>query len=228
MFTTELTIMNWGGIPEGKAYVHGKVIDPLNPDPGDIFIEDIAATLSKICRFNGQCPMFYSVAKHSLIVAALTHKNDLWDALAGLLHDASEYLIVDVPRPIKNRVYFGESTVCNSVGGVQYSEVQYKAYKEVEQHVTTQILKGLDLLYLTENKLIWDNVKHFDGLTLLWEIKSFFKSTDKVEEIPEYLKEFLTTEHTIREIEELFIYAYRELREKEIHPSMIIQNYLYN
>jgi len=80
---------------------------PLDPRPEDIRIEDIAHALSHICRFNGHCARFYSVAEHSIMVArevyralACHPRRDLL-ALTALLHDASEAYLCDVPRPLK-------------------------------------------------------------------------------------------------------------------------------
>lgn len=76
----------------------GKVIDLLDPDPEQISLTDIAHNLSKICRFNGQIKQFYSVAQHSMYVAALVPPRL---KLQALLHDASEAYICDVPTPFK-------------------------------------------------------------------------------------------------------------------------------
>lgn len=79
----------------------GGMIDPLNPTPGAICIEDIAHALSNVCRFTGHTKRFYSVAQHSIIVASiLPAPLKLW----GLLHDASEAYIADVARPVKRRM----------------------------------------------------------------------------------------------------------------------------
>lgn len=75
----------------------GKKIYFLNPDPEDFDIEDIAFSLSNQCRFNGHV-RFYSVAEHSLWVGS---KLPLHLQLAGLLHDASEAYLSDVPTPVK-------------------------------------------------------------------------------------------------------------------------------
>lgn len=69
-----------------------------DPRPEDILIEDIAAALSKQCRFAGHLTKFYSVAEHSLAVSVLCKPQN---QLAGLLHDASEAYLVDMPSPIK-------------------------------------------------------------------------------------------------------------------------------
>jgi uncharacterized protein len=71
---------------------------PLEPRPDEVHIEDIAHALSMQCRFAGHCREFYSVGEHSVRVS---YACDPEDALWGLLHDASEAYLVDVPRPIK-------------------------------------------------------------------------------------------------------------------------------
>jgi hypothetical protein len=76
----------------------GKQFFPLKPDADAICIQDIAHALSNLCRFGGHVKEFYSVAQHSIIVASLL-PSEL--QLAGLLHDATEAYLVDVPRPLK-------------------------------------------------------------------------------------------------------------------------------
>lgn len=79
----------------------GKYIDPLNPDPALICIEDIAHALSMLPRFGGHTQRFYSVAQHSISCcewAPAEHK------LAALLHDASEAYLLDIPSPVKKRI----------------------------------------------------------------------------------------------------------------------------
>lgn len=67
-------------------------------------IEDIAHALSLNCRFNGHIRHFYSVAQHSLMVANLMASLALGDPLEGLLHDATEAYMSDVPAPLKVRL----------------------------------------------------------------------------------------------------------------------------
>jgi len=72
---------------------------PLDPRPEEVKIEDIAAGLSKQCRFNGHIDRFYSVAEHSVIASTLT--TDIHLARWLLMHDAPEAYIGDMVRPLK-------------------------------------------------------------------------------------------------------------------------------
>ena len=89
----------------------GKKIDLINPTSKMVDIEDIAHSLSMICRFNGHCRDFYSVAEHSVLVESigtpvllqfcldpptLAHQR-----LSLLLHDAAEAYIGDITTPLK-------------------------------------------------------------------------------------------------------------------------------
>jgi uncharacterized protein len=76
----------------------GRRFNSTNPVPEAININDIAHALSMQCRFSGHVKSFYSVAQHCVLVSYICDRDD---ALAGLLHDASEAYLVDIPRPIK-------------------------------------------------------------------------------------------------------------------------------
>jgi hypothetical protein len=78
--------------------VSGRKVHVLDPMPEDILIEDIAHSLSHVCRFGGHVAQFYSVAQHSVGVSRNVPKVH---ARAALLHDAAEAYIGDVIRPLK-------------------------------------------------------------------------------------------------------------------------------
>jgi hypothetical protein len=73
----------------------------MEPDPELILIPDIAHALAHQCRFGGHTRKFHSVAQHSVRVAELLHTESPDTQLAGLLHDATEAYLVDLPKPIK-------------------------------------------------------------------------------------------------------------------------------
>ncbi|MCW5830179.1 MAG: metal-dependent phosphohydrolase [Deltaproteobacteria bacterium] len=76
----------------------GRFIRFDDPDPDTIDIGDIAHGLSHLCRFAGHTREFYSVAEHSVYVANLCPPEL---QLRGLLHDAAEAYVVDLPKPLK-------------------------------------------------------------------------------------------------------------------------------
>ena len=76
----------------------GGVLNFSAPPTSTVTIEDVAHGLSNVCRFGGQCIRFYSVAEHSVRVA---DKMSRGIELIGLLHDASEAFMGDIPRPVK-------------------------------------------------------------------------------------------------------------------------------
>lgn len=77
----------------GKFYAEAPTFD----------INDIAGALSKAPRFAGHASIQYTVAQHSLMVSTLVwhrggNKNEQLD---GLLHDATEAYLADIPAPFK-------------------------------------------------------------------------------------------------------------------------------
>lgn len=107
-----------GGVSGRRTPVDGWIqtitnrqVFPLDPLPSVIVIEDVAAALSKIARFNGhtQGDLGYSVAQHSVVVSRLCPTKPL----AGLLHDAAEAYLGDIAKPVKSeldRLAHGELT----------------------------------------------------------------------------------------------------------------------
>lgn len=84
--------------------VSGKKIDVTNPDPTTIDISDIAWALSRMPRFSGHTIPYipYSVAQHCMQVAKDLAPHGPRIQLHGLLHDAAEAYINDLPSPVKH------------------------------------------------------------------------------------------------------------------------------
>lgn len=82
----------------------------FEPKAENILIQDIAHALSNISRFGGHCREFTSVAQHCVLVSrlidnpGLPEKDQAKLKLAGLLHDATEAYLIDLPSPIKRQM----------------------------------------------------------------------------------------------------------------------------
>lgn len=81
-----------------QTYPSRKKFDLANPRAADVSIEDIAWHLSQQNRYAGGTPLPYSVAQHSCLVSDQLPQPL---QLEGLLHDAHEAYLVDVPTPVK-------------------------------------------------------------------------------------------------------------------------------
>lgn len=89
-------IGDWIGTRSGTKFYF------RDPRPEECKLSDIAFALSNLCRYGGHVE-FYSVAEHSVYVSQCLER---WGCskevqLIGLMHDATEAYLVDVPRPIK-------------------------------------------------------------------------------------------------------------------------------
>jgi hypothetical protein len=115
----------------------GKQFFPLAPRVEDIEVFDIASGLANQCRFSGQTREFYSIAEHSVRVSMLMQSHGIGPAaaLVGLLHDAAEAYLVDMPQPVKYAV---------------------QGYREAEERVQAAIFErfGIVEAYETNRHLV--------------------------------------------------------------------------
>jgi 5'-deoxynucleotidase YfbR-like HD superfamily hydrolase len=126
----------------------------FDPRVEEIHIEDIAHALSLICRYSGHCKFFYSVAQHSIGVQQIL-KEFGYDAqiqLYGLLHDASEAYICDIPKDIKRNM---------------------PEYKKIEKNIQNMIWKSFNLPEPSDE--IHSLVKQADNMMLRCEAKTLMK-----------------------------------------------------
>jgi hypothetical protein len=128
----------------------GRRFWPLDPRPEDIDIEDIAHALSHLCRYGGHCREYYSVAQHSVLVSYICPPNQ---ALWGLLHDAAEAYLCDVPRPIKTML---------------------PGYATMEGIVMAAIIKRFNLTPTREP----DEVRLADNVLLATEMRDLMRPND--------------------------------------------------
>jgi len=90
------------GVDKKKAWIitfTGDKFYHLAPTPEMVHIEDIAHSLSMLCRWTGHTKFHYSVAQHSYYASFLVAKEFALDAL---LHDSSEAYLGDMNRPLKH------------------------------------------------------------------------------------------------------------------------------
>lgn len=78
----------------------GRAFPLVDPEPSDVHWPDIVYALAHTNRFGGHVGP-YSVAQHSVLVAEQLRPE--WRAY-GLLHDAHEAFIGDIPTPLKRWV----------------------------------------------------------------------------------------------------------------------------
>lgn len=149
------------GIEEGhsrgawmQTYTGGRFF-PLDPNPEEVCIEDIAQALSNQTRFNGHLDCFYSVAQHSVLVSRLCSERN---RLTGLLHDATEAYVGDMIRPLK--LYMPE-------------------YKEVEKKVWKAITKKFNL-----PEELPKEVHHFDMVVCAAEKRDLFGNSGEWPKMP--------------------------------------------
>jgi hypothetical protein len=166
---------------------------PLEPDPDKVCIEDIAHALSCQCRFGGHSWKFYSVAEHSVQVSNQCAPED---ALWGLLHDASEAYLCDIPRPLK-----------------ELSE--FAAYREAECRLQRVIAVRFGLP--PEQPA---SVTEADD-TMLWiEAHSLLGSIEEeaIRDIPIPLEMQIVSPLLPAEAERLFLDRFKELTAASLHP----------
>lgn len=95
-----------GSMPSLIHTYTGRMIDPLDLKPEDVDIRDIAHHLSNQCRFSGAPREFYGVGQHSVLVSRVVPAKDAFDAL---MHDAAEYVLQDMARPLKLHPTLGQA-----------------------------------------------------------------------------------------------------------------------
>ena len=127
-----------------KAFITtigGRSFDPVSPEPENIDIDDIAHSLSLICRANGHFKTFFSVARHCINCAREARARGLGTRiqLLCLLHDATEAYMGDMTRPLKLHLpYYCECEerlhrqILQALGIPQERESESAVIKEID------------------------------------------------------------------------------------------------
>jgi len=125
----------------------GRAFDYDNMRLEDIKIEDVASSLSKICRYNGHGNAFYSVAEHCLLLAeyVMNTSGDEVIALHMLLHELGEPYIGDHVSPVKN--------LCPAIRDLEHPILEMACFKFGLQYPFPPIVKELDIRIQIDEKL---------------------------------------------------------------------------
>lgn len=165
----------------GTIVNSGRFFKYNKPHQDDITIDDIVCSLSKICRYAGNTNEFYSVAQHCCHVsdACPDHMK-----LEGLLHDAAETYIGDIPGPFKNmfpKIKQIEDKILNVIYK-KYGVIQsYESHKTVSEIDRRMLINEVPILF-TELEFKIDGLKRLDiVIPDCWD-------SDKAKE--EFLKRF--------------------------------------
>lgn len=130
----------------------GHYFDYVDVQSNVVTIADVAGGLSKECRFGSQCPTFYSVAQHSVVVTHVVQElgGSLEEQRQALLHDASEAFMKDMPTPLKKML-------------PGYYEIEERVQRDLMRRFAvtcelTDLVKRADLIALAiEKRDLYDN-----------------------------------------------------------------------
>lgn len=134
-----------------------------NPEPDMISLEDIAHSLAHICRYNGHCKPFYSVAQHSVLVAQYCPSGF---ERQGLLHDAAEAYIGDFPKPLK--MFLGDNLkfLEHRIQGVIATRFGLTSIESPEVKVIDNRMLVTERAYMFNDQLEWQLVRGVKPLSL--------------------------------------------------------------
>ena len=148
----------------------GKKFWPVNPQPEDVDIIDIAHALSLTNRFSGHTAFPYSVAQHCVLMAsyATNAGHDKETCLQVLLHDAAEAYLPDVTRPVKPFLtgfrdieYWVHHAICTKFGlPCPGSAATLNLIKELDIRILVDERKAL----MPGNVHHWTSTENVQGL----------------------------------------------------------------
>jgi len=180
----------------------GSYVDVINIDPDMVSLEDVATSLSKICRFNGHLPSHYSVAEHSIWVANWLRDQGCSPqvVLTGLLHDACEAYVGDMMRPLKRL------------------PEMVAVFKPIEENAMSAVQKKLGGLYPHP-----DIVHVADREAYEWEAANIRtgliegRSADSIRDLFLYKYKQILEDHNRYQGVETVTYPHLGFRDEEVH-----------
>jgi hypothetical protein len=142
----------------------GRRVCVEDPETDEIYLEDILVALPKLCRFNGHCKDFYSVAQHCVLGAEFAlewFNKDV--AKEFLLHDATETYVGDTIRPIKRTL-----------------NKRFPGYEDVEKGFWRAISYKFNIPL--EHS---EACQHIDNVMLTWEKRDLLPNSEEWPNLPD-------------------------------------------
>lgn len=138
----------------------GLLVDLFEPDRDTIKIEDIARSLDRLVRFAGHTTIPVHVGGHSVRVSQIL---EFWDfplsiQFAGLVHDVTEYLLQDIPGPVKREL---------RIEHPRHGTMTVAAFEKI---LLSNLLAALGLGCLPVDS---PEVEYADAVALYWEALTF-------------------------------------------------------
>ncbi|MDO6628734.1 MULTISPECIES: hypothetical protein [Bacillus cereus group] len=174
----------------------GRRFYPMNPRPEDVTVLDIAHSLSRMPRYAGHLEKFYTVGEHSLYCYWIAKKLGFSPLIQMycLMHDASESIVCDLPRPLKDQV---------------------PEYKKIEDGIMSTIWDMVGIPHPTKED--YHIVKKIDNTILIFELIQLAQRFDipDVEHFSPWLLSIdLEDEVSMTEIKMDFLSTYEKLLEE--------------
>lgn len=141
----------------------GKLVSTTNPTIEDVDIYRIANSISKQCRYNGNCTDFYSVAEHQVLGSDLAFEM-FGEGVSKefLVHDCSEHFVSDIVRPLK---------------------IKFPIFEEVEKPFNKLISEYFGVPYPMSPEC-----KHIDNIMIVWEKRDIMPNSTICPGLPDISK----------------------------------------
>ena len=151
----------------------------LEPHPQDVSIRDIAAGLSRTCRYAGQIRDevdFFAVTEHSVLMLEWLEEQGIIehceDALKVLLHDGSEGYLVDMASPLKallpefRKIEDRTQTAIDMAFGLHAARLSKEIIKSIDVRIRMDEREALinEPALSEQKRVVWEHTPEMEGL----------------------------------------------------------------
>lgn len=171
----------------------GRLLDLENPKPGQVCIEDIAQSLSRLPRFCGHTKKFYSVAQHSVFVAEILEEMGSPHAYIGLMHEISEACgLGDVASPVKKMLGVEARHAIHEFEGklCELFEVPHPFPKDVHKADAIALITEFYCLFDSSRRVVLEEWLGGSGLALIEPVRKRIKPLTEEEAYNRFMKKY--------------------------------------